>query len=231
VYDATTDNDNFHNLFLHTTSMKEKKKKQVDEPQMPQKSERTPAASAYQQIAPSAYYRTGAHPPTVANDMRRQQPNHAPDLRTIHLSTDLVMGAPITTRDDSAISKTWHDEWEIEPKQFGPTRPLTLLNQPAHINLRTHPRDAKRVYLNHWDREHEPDGTSTQRLILERKQAEVDKQAVIQKAGKKEERRRKVKQAARISDVVDLTGEDISERARGDMALSGMENCVISLGR
>ncbi|KAJ6199102.1 hypothetical protein J3E72DRAFT_311867 [Bipolaris maydis] len=177
---------------------------------MTQNPKRALTASAYQQLAPPTYYRTGPYPPNVSHGMQIPQLRHATQPLITSRPADIGMGAQITTRDDRAISKTWHDEWDTEPRPFGPRRPLALLNQPVQINLRTHPRNAKRVYLNHWDRQHEPNGTTAQRLVIQKKQDRMERRTMLLRAEQQEERRREVKQAAMNADVVDLTGDSTS---------------------
>ncbi|EMD62529.1 hypothetical protein GGP41_001959 [Bipolaris sorokiniana] len=178
---------------------------------MTQNSKRALTASAYQQLAPPTYYRTGPYPPNVSHEVQISQLRHAPQPLITGIPAGIRTGAQITTRDDRAISKTWHDEWETEPRPFGPRRPLALLNQSVQINLQTHPRNAKRVYLNHWDRQHEPNGTTAQRLVIQERQVRMERRTMILRAEQQEERRREVKQAAMNADVVDLTGDGISD--------------------
>ncbi|EUC46056.1 hypothetical protein COCMIDRAFT_93827 [Bipolaris oryzae ATCC 44560] len=178
---------------------------------MTQNSKRVLTASTYQQLAPPACYDTRPYPPNMSHEMQISQLRHAPQQLMTGRPTDIRMGAQITMRDDKTISKTWHDEWETEPRPFGPRRPLALLNQPVQINLRTHPRNAKRVYLNHWDRQHEPNGTFAQRLVIEKQQVRMDRRTQIIRAEHQDERRRKVKQAAMNADVIDLTGDGTTD--------------------
>ncbi|USP75508.1 uncharacterized protein yc1106_02782 [Curvularia clavata] len=178
---------------------------------MPRKSEETTWSSACHHVDPYEYCPTVWHPSHVPY-------YEVPDLTKIweqpipFLPTDLEMGAPTSIQDDRAIDKTWHDEWEAEPMSFGSSRPLTLLTKPADINLRTHPQDAKRVYLNHWDRQHEPIGAATQRLVLQKKQEEKEKQILARKAERQEERRIQVRKVAEIVGVIDLTNDNIPKR-------------------
>lgn len=177
---------------------------------MPQKSEETIWSSAYHHVDPYEYY------PTVSQPSHTPYDEQVPDLTKIwewpipFLPTGI--GAHTTSQDDRSINKTWHDEWEAEPRPFGSTRPLALLTKPADINLRTHPQDAKRVYLNHWDRQHEPMGAATQRLVLQKKQDEMEKQMLARKAERQEERRRRVRHAAEVAGVIDLTNESVPKK-------------------
>lgn len=184
----------------------------ADELPMPQKPERTIKPSAYRQIDPPEYYHTIFHPPNVSYYIPTPQFKDVPEPRIPFLPTDIGIRAPTTTQDDRTVNKTWHDEWEVEPRQFGSRRPLTLLNQPADINLKTHPHDAKRVYLNHWDRQHEPAGTAVQRLVLQKQQAETGKRILAPKPEGLEEKRRKVRQAAQSAGIIDLTRDGVSKR-------------------
>jgi len=179
---------------------------------MPQESEETIWSSAYHQIDPSEYCPAMWHPSHVPYYSQTPHFTKIWEQPIPFLSTGIGIATP-TTQDDGAINKTWHDEWETEPRPFGSRRPLALLTKPADINLTTHPRDAERVYLNHWDRQHEPVGAAAQRVVLQKKQDDAEKRILALKAERQKERRRKVQQAAEIAGVIDLTKDSIPRKS------------------
>lgn len=138
----------------------------------------------------------------MRNPRARQAPETPFPVFYAHPHTNNTYIAP---QQGSTAINTWYDEWQTEPGKFGARTPLKLLNEPAKINLSTHPYDAKRVHLSHWDRDHEPRGTSAQRMELQNKRVEIKKRVLILEATRQEEKRRKVRHAAHDADIVDLT--------------------------
>ena len=86
---------------------------------------------------------------------------------------------------------------------------MSLLSQPAIINLSTHSLRAKDIHLNHWDCAHEPDGAIAQRRIQEQERSKKRKQIDVMEATKQEQMRGLVKQAAQNAHVVDLTEDEV----------------------
>jgi hypothetical protein len=118
-------------------------------------------------------------------------------------------GAPTNTAyKDAVIANAWLQEWQTIPKGFEPSRPLSLLNEPTSIDMGTYVRKTSRVYLNHWDRDHEPEGTSSQRLAIRKKRLKKLSQVLVFEELKQEAKRSKVKQAVQNAEVIDLTEDD-----------------------
>jgi hypothetical protein len=113
-----------------------------------------------------------------------------------------------TAFKDAIIANAWLQEWQTAPKDFEPSRPLSLLNEPLSIDMATYPRKTSQVYLNHWDRDHEPNGTTSQRLAREDMRSKKLEQDQVFESIKQEAERSKVKQAAKNAEVIDLTEDD-----------------------
>jgi hypothetical protein len=103
---------------------------------------------------------------------------------------------------------TWLRDWQIDPKGFAPSRPLSLLLEPMHINIPAHTRKANAVTLNHWDCDMEPDGTFAQRVKREKERTRQNQffKKIIQDV-----QREDVKRAALRADVIDLTREAVQD--------------------
>ncbi|KAH7359790.1 hypothetical protein BKA66DRAFT_445121 [Pyrenochaeta sp. MPI-SDFR-AT-0127] len=110
--------------------------------------------------------------------------------------------------------------WEHQPASnwLAPSRPLSLLLQPANINLKTHARKAQSVYLSHFDVDDEPQGRITQRLRTEEKKrkrrerylrGQVNEERA--RALKRDLRRRELEYTGHIVEVIDLTEDDVEE--------------------
>ncbi|KAG9195387.1 hypothetical protein G6011_00508 [Alternaria panax] len=118
-----------------------------------------------------------------------------------------------------------HNEWKVKPDGFGTPKPLLLLNRPANVDLRNHARRTKSVYLCHWDQGHEPCGVIAQRLV-EAKQSRKKEQAGAYMGNEQDTRRKRVKQAARNAEVIDLTGDDTvgESKFRNYVGIENVEN-------
>jgi hypothetical protein len=109
---------------------------------------------------------------------------------------------------DAIVASAWLQEWQAVSRGFEPSRPLSLLNESTSIDMATYSRKSRQVFLNHWDRDHEPNGTTSQRLAREDMRSKKVKQDQVFESIKQEARRSKVKQAAQKAEVIDLTEDD-----------------------
>jgi hypothetical protein len=152
----------------------------------------------------SSYYQaipTGLPPHMQQQTSRRQPPN--PQFPYLYNVTPTN-----TAYKDAIVANTWLQEWQTVPTGFEPSRPLSLLIEPASINMTTHVRKTNKVHLNHWDRDHEPHGTTIQRLEREVKRLERRKQDLVFEGTKQDAKRSQVKEAAQNAEVIDLTEDD-----------------------
>jgi hypothetical protein len=152
----------------------------------------------------SSYYQAipmGLPPHMQQQTSRRQPPK--PQLPVLHNVTPTN-----TAYKDAIIANAWLREWQTAPKDFEPSRPLSLLIEPASINMTTYAWKTSKVHLNHWDRDHEPHGTTVQRLEREVKRLRKRKQDLVFEGIKQDAKRTEVKQVAQKAEVIDLTEDD-----------------------
>ncbi|EOA87818.1 hypothetical protein ACJQWK_02251 [Exserohilum turcicum] len=166
--------------------------------------QRTFAASAYEQIAHPEFYRMGFCPLNTPHAIRNPKAISALEIPFTVYHTYPHANTYIAPQQLGTPINTWYEEWQTEPGKFGARTPMKLLNEPVQINLKTHPYDAKRVHLSHWDRDHEPHGTTAQRMELQNKRVEIKKRVLILEATR-QEKRRKVRHAVQNADIIDLT--------------------------
>jgi hypothetical protein len=127
--------------------------------------------------------------------------------RQRNLDRNSAMNTHVTAYEDVVITKSWLEEWEAEPDEFGTSWPIALLNRHASIDLENQAWRTKCVQLCYWDHEHEPDGAIAQRLA---------RQARIRHKGQRfghvgseqDKRRKRVRLASRNAEVIDLTQDD-----------------------
>ncbi|KAJ4364543.1 hypothetical protein N0V83_009139 [Neocucurbitaria cava] len=115
-------------------------------------------------------------------------------------------------------TNAWRREWEVASHDMAPSRPLSLLTEPANINLKSHTRKARRVFLSHFDADNEPQGRLTQRLREEERERkiieqylEVERDTEIERRRRLAKEREKVKLAAHTAEVIDLTKDDLAD--------------------
>jgi hypothetical protein len=163
------------------------------------------ATPTYQYPAPPGSY----FPTLPANvSFYMQQPTSRSQPPNSHFPFLYYGASTNAAYKDATIANAWLQEWQTISKDFEPSRPLSLLFEPASINMATYARKTGQVHLNHWDRDHEPDGTTTQRLTREAKKSQKLKKNLTCEELKQEARRSKVKQAAQKAEIVDLTEDD-----------------------
>jgi hypothetical protein len=126
-------------------------------------------------------------------------------LKTFDYRYITPTNAQSATYKDATSPNMWYQEWQAKPKDFAPSRPLNLLNEPLYIDMATHTRKASRVRLNHWDRDMEPDGTFVQRLQREK---EITRRNNATQKTIQGVKREDTKRAAQRAEVVDLTVDD-----------------------
>ena len=118
---------------------------------------------------------------------------------------------------DAVVSNEWRREWDEVYGDLAPSRPLSMLMEPVYINLNTHLRRAKRVFLSHFDINDEPAGRIAQRLRQEEKERKRFQQDLQEASDEKIREIRRVKErfevrrAARKAEVVDLTDDNQME--------------------
>jgi len=136
-----------------------------------------------------------------------------------------MKGARIEAYEDAVTTKAWHDEWEVEPDDFGTPEPLLVLNRCANIDLRNHARQTESTYLCHWDQGHEPRGVLAQRLAEANRSAEKE-QAGVCIGNEQDLQRMRVKRAVRNAEVIDLTGDDTvgESKLRNCVGIENVEN-------
>ncbi len=106
---------------------------------------------------------------------------------------------------EEKVSWDWTCEWDATPESLAPSRPVSLLLEPAPINLITHSRVAKRAALDYYDADNEPRGRMLQRKMEDKLSEEF-------------------MSAAATDCVIDLTGDDIID-------LTGYDAKMKPLGR
>ncbi|EDU48065.1 hypothetical protein L13192_07850 [Pyrenophora tritici-repentis] len=181
----------------------------TDDYRVAKKQKESSTAYTYQRLPQYGAYRQGtqrAFPPHIG---QQATPSQYPKLCAPQIYVHTSADAQLAAYKDAFITKAWHDEWQKAPEDFGPARPMVLLNQPARINLPRHALRTKDVHLNHWDCAHEPEGAKTQRQTLEQETAKKKEKMSVIEAMKQEQRRIMVKQAALNAQVIDLTDDDV----------------------
>ncbi|KAF1850602.1 uncharacterized protein K460DRAFT_249616, partial [Cucurbitaria berberidis CBS 394.84] len=136
-------------------------------------------------------------------------------MKTSNTPNVLPLSRDIVRLKEAITTSEWHREWQTAPHSLAPSRPLSLLMEPTEINLKTHIRKAKRVYLCHFDANHEPQGRITQRLGEEERERKrmvrylgEEREAEKTREKQLEEKRKEVRTASRAAEVIDLTGDD-----------------------
>ena len=151
-----------------------------------------------EQIPYNAYATPSLRPAGVPH--RSREPTHTPYAASL----------------DTITTNEWYNEWQTA--QFDPLpsepRALSLLTEPAKIDLHTHAWKAKRAHLSYFDADNEPEGAILQRLEREEqakrragKEAANNIKVLEAKKVEQEQARRSVRKAAKTMGVVDLTGE------------------------
>ncbi|KAG9382490.1 hypothetical protein A1F94_006411 [Pyrenophora tritici-repentis] len=138
----------------------------TDDYRVAKKQKESSTAYTYQRLPQYGAYRQGtqrAFPPHIG---QQATPSQYPKLCAPQIYVHTSADAQLAAYKDAFITKAWHDEWQKAPEDFGPARPMVLLNQPARINLPRHALRTKDVHLNHWDCAHEPEGAKTQLIDL-----------------------------------------------------------------
>ncbi|RMZ71869.1 hypothetical protein GMOD_00009217 [Pyrenophora seminiperda CCB06] len=150
----------------------------------------------------------------------------APRLQFPQTYVNAPTDAQIAAYKDAVITNAWHEEWHKEPENFGQAWPMSVLNQPAKIDLPSHSLHAKSVHLSYWDYNHEPDGAIAQRLAQEEAQRlaqEQEKRRKMEqnmelddrrKAMQRAQHREYVKQAVKKTQFIDLTGDDVKQAVK-----------------
>lgn len=125
---------------------------------------------------------------------------------------------PTQNHQHAATMNAWRNEWDTAPSDLLPSniRPLSLLLEPADVDLRNHERTAENVSLVHYVPTLVPEGRAAQDRELEQLQDEIKVEWYnTQQEKLMEERhraRRAVVQAARHAEVIDLTDDNVPER-------------------
>ncbi|KAI4649133.1 hypothetical protein J4E93_003447 [Alternaria ventricosa] len=123
---------------------------------------------------------------------------------------NVATSAQAAAYEDAITTRAWRNEWDVAPDDFGPSKPLLLLNRPANVDLMNHTWETELVHLCHWDQYHEPEGVLSQRLAKERRRTK--KKLLLGNSRFEQDKiRKKVKLAAATAEVVDLTQDETVE--------------------
>ncbi|KAF1835929.1 hypothetical protein BDW02DRAFT_474279, partial [Decorospora gaudefroyi] len=177
-------------------------------PRASKKPRGTWASPIYQHPNQLVGHYTATSTGTISSIDTQYTRNRPPHFQASYLRGSAPTNAQITAHKEGSIANAWLQEWQKSPEAFGPCRPLFWLNKPAFIDLACHSRKTNRIQLGHWDRHHEPIGRKIQRLQREKNIIRKKRQALQLEVMNQEERRKKVKQAVRRADVIDLTTEE-----------------------
>lgn len=118
---------------------------------------------------------------------------------------------------DAMVMNSWLSEWATAPYDPLPSYPdpLLLLTEPTAINMKTHTRNAKKVYLCHFYEHMIPEGRAQQETRSRKAEERKAKKRSLQDActdtaaeAEKEDGRKRVRRAVRQADVIDLTEDD-----------------------
>lgn len=210
--------------YSHILPQTQKRKAFAEDSRIAKKQKSIFTAHTYQQLPQNGTHRQGTiqrpFPPQIVQQMATRS---APNLQLSQIYVSAPTNAQVAAYRDAVITNEWHEEWKKEPERFGPARPMSLLSQPAIINLSTHSLRAKDIHLNHWDCAHEPDGAIAQRRIQEQERTKKRTKIELMQAIKQEQMRGLVKQAAQNAHVIDLTEDDVVSNTQLLM-IQGAEN-------
>ena len=133
--------------------------------------------------------------------------------RFIITTNELPAGLQIASTRNHRMTKEWRFEWEAVSADLVPSRPLSMLMEPANINLNIHSRRAQSSELSHFDVDHEPQGRRAQRQVRNawnKKRVEKSLQkplAIRSRARIMECKTSNVRIMAKEVEVIDLTDE------------------------